>query len=108
MVITRVLEEICHGKYFKRIARDMVAPNACKDFHVLPVEACYAIEGPDYRMFFEEKYLNETMKRLQNSIIAHVWNKFSEKTPLKTDANVAYIHLAKKYCPRVVEASHFF
>lgn len=104
MVITRVLKKICQGRY----AADMVAPNSCKNFHVLPEEMCYAIQGPDYMKFFEEKYLNETMKRLQNSIIAHVWNKFSAKTPLSIEANVAYIHLAKKYCPKVLKASKVF
>lgn len=48
------------------------------------------------------------MERLNESVIAHVWNKHSAATPLTLDANVAYIHLAKKFCPRVLKASEFF
>lgn len=104
MVITRVLKEICKGKN----AFHEDTPSSCKTFHTLPVDACYSIKGSEYKKFFDERYLNETMGRLRSSVIAHVWNKFSAETPLSIDANVAYIHLAKRYCPRVVKASKFF
>lgn len=76
--------------------------------------------------FFKEEFLNETMERLSDSIIgkahiktffsftassiflAHVWNKHSAATALTLDSNVAYIQLAKKFCPKVVKASEFF
>lgn len=48
------------------------------------------------------------MERLSDSIIAHVWNKHSAKNTLSLDANVAYIKLAKKFCPKVIRASEFF
>jgi hypothetical protein len=80
----------------------------CNKFQVLPIETCYSIRWPEHKKFFAEKYLNETMSRLENSLIAHVWNKHSARTPLAIDANVAYIQLAKTYCPKVLEASNFF
>lgn len=86
----------------------MISSNICRNFRVLPVESCYSIRWPEWDKFFKEKYLNETMTRLNTSVIAHVWNKHSAEFPLTTDSSVAYIELAKKHCPRVVAASEIF
>lgn len=105
----------------------MIATQQCRNFRVLPIESCYSSEliddvrlrissdfdcflvrWPEHIKFFKKEFLNETMERLSDSIIAHVWNKHSAATPLTLDSNVAYIELAKKYCPRVVKASEFF
>jgi Alpha 1,4-glycosyltransferase conserved region len=80
----------------------------CKAFQVLPIQSCYSIRWPEHKKFFKEEYLNETMGRLNDSLIAHVWNKHSGKTPLSIDADVAYIHLAKKFCPKIISASNYF
>jgi len=103
-VITRVLQEICNTKDVLK----MISSNQCKNFRVLPVETCYSIRWPEHIKFFKEEFLNETMERLNDSLIAHVWNKHSAATLLSLDANVAYIQLAKKYCPKVIKASKFF
>lgn len=103
-VMTRVLHKICHTKNVMK----MISENACKNFRVLPIEACYSIRWPEHKKFFREEYLNETLSRLSNSIIAHVWNKHSAATPLTKYSNVAYIELAKKYCPKTLNASKFF
>jgi Alpha 1,4-glycosyltransferase conserved region len=86
----------------------MIAKTNCENFRVLPIDMCYSIRWPEHIKFFKKEFLNETMERLNDSIIAHVWNKHSAKTPLNLDANVAYIHLAKKFCPKVIKASEFF
>lgn len=52
--------------------------------------------------------MNETLTKINNSLIAHVWNKRSFNIPLSKHSNVAYVMLAKKYCPRVLEASDSF
>jgi lactosylceramide 4-alpha-galactosyltransferase len=104
-VITRVLQQICNTK---NVMKMISTPNQCKNFKVLPIESCYAIRWPEHIKFFKEEFLNETMERLNESIIAHVWNKHSAATPLKMDANVAYIQLAKKFCPKVAAESEFF
>jgi hypothetical protein len=31
----------------------------CNGFEVLPTEDCYAVNHPDWKMFFEDKYANE-------------------------------------------------
>lgn len=103
-VITRVLQQLCDTKDVLK----MISSNECKNFRVLPIESCYSIRWPEHVKFFKPEFLNETLERLSDSIIAHVWNKHSAATPLTLDSNVAYIHLAKKFCPKVVKASEFF
>lgn len=103
-MITRVLQEICNTKDVLK----MISSKQCKNFRVLPIESCYSIRWPEHIKFFKEEFLNETMERLSDSIIAHVWNKHSAATALSVDANVAYIQLAKKHCPKVIKASRFF
>ncbi|CRL00703.1 CLUMA_CG013960, isoform A [Clunio marinus] len=103
-VITRVCQEICHTKNVS----EMITMNNCENFHVLPIESCYSIRWPEHIKFFKKEFLNETLQRLNHSIIAHVWNKHSAATPLNVNSNVAYINLAKRYCPKVVAVSEFF
>lgn len=102
--MTRVLRKICNTKDIQK----MVSSNVCRNFHVLPVESCYSINWHDWRMFFTEANLTETMSRLNTSVIAHMWNNKSWEERLTTDMHVAYIELAKKYCPRTVAASELF
>lgn len=75
---------------------------------VLEPHVCYPIFWSDYEKYFQEKFLNETMSKLENSLIAHVWNKLSSGVTLTQSSNVPYIKLAEKYCPRVLEASVTF
>lgn len=103
-VLTRTLHKICSTKDVMK----MITEKVCKNFRVLPIEACYSIRWPEHVKFFREEFLNETMERLTDSFIAHVWNKHSAATPLKKTSNVAYIHLAKKYCPKTLDASDYF
>ena len=35
-------------------------------------------------------------------LIAHVWNKFTVTTPLLATSKVAYIELAKEFCPKAL------
>jgi lactosylceramide 4-alpha-galactosyltransferase len=103
-VLTRTLHKICGT----RDVMKMITNNVCKNFRVLPIEACYSIRWPEHQKYFRQEFLNETLDRLSDSIIAHVWNKHSAATVLTRDSNVAYIHLAKKYCPKTLSASEFF
>lgn len=86
----------------------MIEGNVCKNFHVLPINKCYSIRWPEHAKFFKPEFLNETLDRLSDSLIAHVWNKFSSTTMLKNDSESAYIHLAKKFCPKTINACDFF
>lgn len=106
MVITRVARKLCAVDTVD--ISKMFLPKQCQNFRVLSPEYCYAIAWPDYMQFFEEKYANATMERLNHSVIAHVWNKHSASHLLSLDSDVAYIRLAKKFCPKVFRASEFF
>lgn len=86
----------------------MISSEHCEDFQVLPIEACYSIGYREYAKFFAPENLNETLDRLQGSIIAHVWNKFSADILLDTDSETAYVHLARSFCPKVLAASDVF
>lgn len=99
-----MLHKICGTKDVMK----MVSENVCKNFRVLPIESAYAIRWPEHQKFFREEFLNETLDRLSNSLIAHVWNKHSADTALTQESNVAYIHLARKHCPKTLKASKYF
>ena len=103
-VLTRVLNKICES--FD--VNEMINTDKCKIFQVLPVEECYAIQWNEYEMFFKEEYLDETLRRLSGKLVAHVFSSNSAKIPLSKFENVAYIHLAKKYCPKTYSACDTF
>lgn len=103
-VITRSLKKYCVMDY----VGNMINSPQCKNFRVLPIEICYPIGWGEFEKFFQSDYLNEVMEKLKNSIIAHVWNKLSNEVALDKNADVAYIKLAKEYCPKVLEASDVF
>lgn len=73
----------------------------CKDFLVFPIEACYAVHWSAWRDFFNEDALNQTMLLTRNSIVVHVWNKYSINEPVRVGSKVAYGQLAAQYCPLV-------
>jgi lactosylceramide 4-alpha-galactosyltransferase len=102
-VITRILHKVC-----QTTVPDQMDRARCHSFKVFPIEAFYAIRWPDFRYFFEEKYLNETMAAINQSIVVHVWNKHSRKLSVKVGSNVAYGLLAEEYCPKVYRASGEF
>jgi lactosylceramide 4-alpha-galactosyltransferase len=103
-VITRVLNKLCDTDE----VLEMISMKTCKGFQILPIESCYAIEWRKHEEFFENEFLNKTLRLLENSIIAHVWNRLSYDKPLSVESDVAYIHLARKFCPKVFKASKFF
>ena len=103
-VLTRVLHDICGTKDIKK----MINNDPCKNFRVLPINKCYDIKWQEHEMFFKDKHLDETLDRLKDSLMAHIWNSQNAKIPLSKFDNVAYIHLAKKYCPRTYSACDTF
>ncbi|CAO1350227.1 unnamed protein product [Diamesa hyperborea] len=96
-VLTRVLRDICQTEEIS-----LMNKAKCHGFSVLPVKDCYSIHWKEYPKFFEEQYLKEAMVQLNDSLIAHVWNKFTAKIPLLAKSKVAYIELAKEFCPKVI------
>lgn len=102
--MTRALREICNTTEVS----NMISHKPCKHFVVLPIELCYAIKWNKNNMFFEEQYLDDAMNLLNNSIIAHIWNRLTAGKKLYKTTNAAYNQLAKKYCPKVYKLSTFF
>ena len=103
-VLTRVLYGLCGTKDIQQ----MISKDICPNFRVLPTEDCYDIKWSELYKFFKPEYLNETLGRVSDALMTHVWNKISAQIPLAKDADAAYIHLAKKYCPRTLDACDHF
>lgn len=71
---------------------------------MLPPKDCYAIGSHEYSKFFDEYQSKETLKKLEDSLIAHTWNKQTSPIRLSIHSSAAYIELAKENCPRVFHA----
>lgn len=95
---------------FKRRCREtnvakILKTGSCNGLHVLGKEVCYEISYPSFKMFFDPQYADEVMKRTNKSLITHYWNFLSKNTKLLKNSTAAYIILAKKFCPKVYEAT---
>ena len=98
-VITRVLKRICNTNTPQQMTLER-----CYGFKVFPINAIYAVGWIKHRYFFEERYLEETLKLLNESIVVHVWNNFSKHLKIKVGSKVTYAVLANEYCPRVYKS----
>lgn len=99
--MTRVMTKICDSI-------DTTEMYNCDGFYVLPVESAYTIRYRENEKFFRTEYRAEVMERINGSIIAHVWNKLTAERKLTVESDVAYIHLAREFCPKVLKASTIF
>ncbi|XP_043248329.1 lactosylceramide 4-alpha-galactosyltransferase-like [Colletes gigas] len=95
-VITRTLQNICSTKY----VRDMTTAR-CHGFKVFPPSTFYPIHYKKWRMYFETKDMNETMKMLEKAMVIHVWNNLSKYEEVRVNSDVPYAVIARKYCPKV-------
>lgn len=98
-VITRVLQQMCHTN-----ATNLMSPEQCHNFHVLPVNQFNAISYQVWNFFFDKNMTNEVMELTKSSIGVHLWNKFSHQEIIRVGSNVAYELLAEKYCPMVYQS----
>uniref|UniRef100_A0A182PCN3 Alpha 1,4-glycosyltransferase domain-containing protein n=1 Tax=Anopheles epiroticus TaxID=199890 RepID=A0A182PCN3_9DIPT len=101
-VVTRVLQKYCHTRSTVHMTRER-----CRHFTVYPISAFYAIGYEDYKQFFEEQYLEQALVTLNQSIVVHVWNKFSRNHPVRVGSRVAYGVLAERHCPKVYRNIYF-
>ncbi|XP_076225440.1 lactosylceramide 4-alpha-galactosyltransferase-like isoform X2 [Nomia melanderi] len=95
-VITRTLQKICSTEHI----RDMSTVR-CQGFRVFSPSAFYPIHYEKWKMYFEMKDKNVTMKRLEKAMIIHVWNKLSGSEPVRVNSDVPYAVIARKHCPLV-------
>lgn len=96
-----VAQDVCNTTSIPK----MIAAKKCQGFQILPVSAFFVIGYGGSDRFFKKEFLNEALDKLKNSTVAHMWNKISIQFRIKTDEKVAYIELAKKFCPKVLSAS---
>lgn len=102
-VITRVLKEICQTSTI-----DNMTKSHCHGFTVHPPDTFYAVPWEEYWKFFSERYTYETMSKIEYSLVSHVWNKFSQYNISYINSDVAYVQLAKEFCPKVIKSAGDF
>lgn len=103
-VLTRVTQKLCKTEQVYM----MYQMESCNGFKVYSERYTSSIPFWEYEMFLQPHYLRTAMNKLNGAIIAHVWNKFTRGTPLDVNSDVAYIRLAKEYCPKVLASSQIF
>lgn len=85
-----------------------------ENFTVFPRAKCYPIMYGEWSSFFEQNKKDEVLEKIHDSgaYFVHVWNKMQDfgkksyKIPFTSE--VAYIELAKRFCPRVYTAMEKF
>ncbi|CAK9829402.1 Lactosylceramide 4-alpha-galactosyltransferase [Anthophora retusa] len=95
-VITRALHKICSAKYI----RDMTTIR-CHGFKVFSPSAFYPVHYKKWKMYFETKHTNETMKLIEKAMAIHVWNRLSKSKQVHVNSNVPYAIIARKHCPKI-------
>ncbi|XP_017755212.1 PREDICTED: lactosylceramide 4-alpha-galactosyltransferase-like isoform X2 [Eufriesea mexicana] len=95
-VITRMLQKICSTKY----VRSMTATR-CHGFKVFPPSAFYPVHYYQWKVYFETKDKNATMKMLEKAMAIHVWNKLSKYEKVFVNSDVPYVVIARKHCPKI-------
>lgn len=102
-VLTDIVHEMCNTTDSALMKREI-----CRGFSVLPANACYEIDYPEWQKFFDESNVDEVLQRTENSSAVHFWNYMSAGEKLKTNSKAAYIKIAQTFCPRVLKAAGEF
>ncbi|XP_034666932.1 lactosylceramide 4-alpha-galactosyltransferase-like isoform X1 [Drosophila subobscura] len=101
-VITRVAQRICDTDYVALMQDDR---KRCMGLKVYWRGAFYAVSSRQWRDLFNPDRLEQTMARTKYSYVVHVWNKQSNKVPIKVGSSSAYAKLAERNCPRAYHAA---
>jgi hypothetical protein len=101
--LTKIIHEICNSTEPSEMTREN-----CDGFLVFPSSDCFEVNYTEWELLFSENGTNEVLQRTKNSTIVHFWNYMSANIVLATKSESAYIQLARKYCPRVLEVSGEF
>lgn len=97
-LLTKVIKKFCNTNDFKKSTE-------CLGFNILPIDKCYAVEGWQWKYFFQESRSDRVMRTVENSYFVHLWNYQSSKRLVSTEKPVAMNFLAAEYCPRVYETN---
>ncbi|XP_006572148.1 lactosylceramide 4-alpha-galactosyltransferase isoform X2 [Apis mellifera] len=95
-VITRTLQKFCSTKNIQ----DM-STSRCQGFKVFPPSAFYPIHYDNWKVYFQTKNKNATMKILEKAMAIHVWNKLSSAEKVDVNSDVPYVNIARKHCPKI-------
>lgn len=100
---TRILEDICSTEN-----RTLWTRNRCHGFTIQSKETFYPISWSNYTLYFEPEKFEDTMQRIENATIIHVWNDRSKNIWNKVGINNAYQVVAERNCPLVYFDSDLF
>jgi hypothetical protein len=94
-LLTKVIKKYCDIKDFSESTE-------CNGLTVLPMEKCYAVEGWQWKYFFQESRLDKVLDAVRDSNFIHLWNYQSiGYGKIKTSKLAPLNVLAAEYCPRV-------
>lgn len=99
VVLTGTIKMLCNMTNMN----DIMKKRSCHDFHFLSSEDCYEIYYHEWRKFFEPNSADEVMTRTKNSSIVHFWHYLSKSKKINKTSDVAYIRMAKMYCPLTLQ-----
>jgi lactosylceramide 4-alpha-galactosyltransferase len=99
-VLSNIIKQMCNVTDIGQMHRIN-----CYGFEVLPTRDCYSIDYPEWKKFFDPKFLDECRKATKDSFVVHFWNSMSGKEKLSTKSGSFYTELAREYCPKVFETS---
>ncbi|KAH8402942.1 hypothetical protein KR222_000555, partial [Zaprionus bogoriensis] len=95
-----VLSAVCGTKDIRLMLEN---PDRCHGFRVFSANAFYEINWLEWFLLFEPKLQRETLERVQDSYVIHLWNHLNTDVPFEPEA--AYMQLAAKHCPKVFAAA---
>ncbi|XP_028138156.1 lactosylceramide 4-alpha-galactosyltransferase-like [Diabrotica virgifera virgifera] len=98
-IVSAVMKENCNVK----VASQLLTKN-CPGLKMYPIETFYPIPYWQWQKYFREGNFFEVMNKTKNTYVLHTWNKMSEAEKIPLNKNPPYLHFAKLYCPKVVEA----
>lgn len=97
-IVEHVTQKICEVSNTTEVVRKKY----CKGFTIIEKSLCYEISYASWRMFAEDYWTAEAMRRLENSIFVHTWSSLWDNRTIDVNSNVAYIQLARQFCPKVL------
>lgn len=95
-LITLVMNQLCRTKNTAEMTYER-----CGGVRALPTKEILAIDFGKRNYFFEDTFLEEGLKIIENSTVTHLWNAFSGKVKVLKSSYNLLNHLARRNCPSV-------
>ncbi|XP_065085832.1 lactosylceramide 4-alpha-galactosyltransferase-like [Ochlerotatus camptorhynchus] len=97
-LVTRIMRKFCNVTN----VWDMTREKCGGQMTILPPDTFFQITYPHHTWYFEEEHAKEALEKVSGHVLTHLWNKLTHGIQLRTTSKVAYIVLAKSYCPNVI------